>query len=59
MGIVFFAPDNENAGTFRQVLGTNPENVQVVEALLNEAIPIARISLPSKTGRPPQASRAK
>lgn len=41
MGIVFFAPDNENAGTFRQVLGTHAENVQVVEALLNAAIPVA------------------
>ncbi len=42
MSIVFFAPDRENAQTFRQVLSAVPDNVQVVEALLSEAIPVAR-----------------
>jgi transcriptional regulator, propionate catabolism operon regulatory protein len=42
MSIVFFAPDRDNAHTFRQVLSAVPDSVQVVEALLSEAIPAAR-----------------
>jgi CheY-like chemotaxis protein len=40
MSIVFFAPDRDNAQTFRQALSS--DNVQVVEALLSEAVPVAR-----------------
>ena len=42
MSIAFFAPDRDNAQTFRKVLSAVPDNVQVVEALLSEAIPVAR-----------------
>jgi PAS domain-containing protein len=42
MSIVFFAPDRDNARAFRQVLSAVPDSVQVVEALLSEAIPVAR-----------------
>jgi len=42
MSIVFFAPDRDNARTFRQVLSAVPDSIQVVEALLSEAIPVAR-----------------
>lgn len=42
MSIVFFAPDRDNARTFRQVLSAVPDSIEVVEALLSEAIPVAR-----------------
>ncbi|RJR39662.1 MAG: sigma-54-dependent Fis family transcriptional regulator [Desulfobacteraceae bacterium] len=41
MSIIFFAPDSDNAAIFRRVLGDHVESVQVVEALLSAAVPIA------------------
>ena len=42
MGIVFIAPDPGVAEACRRVAGTAGEQVQVVEALLSEAVPVAR-----------------
>jgi len=40
MSIIFFAPDSDNAAIFRRVLGAHA-SVQVVEALLSAAVPMA------------------
>jgi PAS domain S-box-containing protein len=42
MSIVFIAPDRNMAQAYRQILSAVPEKIQVVEALLSEAIPLAR-----------------
>jgi PAS domain S-box-containing protein len=42
MSIVFIAPDRTMAEEYRQILSAVPERIQVVEALLSEAIPLAR-----------------
>lgn len=42
MSIVFIAPDRTMAEEYRRILSAVPDKVQVVEALLSEAIPLAR-----------------
>ena len=42
MSIVFIAPDRNMARTYRQILSAVPDKIQVVEALLSEAVPLAR-----------------
>jgi PAS domain S-box-containing protein len=42
MSIVFIAPDRTMAEEYRQILSAVPDKVEVVEALLSEAIPLAR-----------------
>jgi PAS domain S-box-containing protein len=42
MSIVFIAPDPDIARRYRQILAAVPDQVQIVEALLSEAIPLAR-----------------
>jgi PAS domain S-box-containing protein len=42
MSIVFIAPDRNMAQTYRQILSAVPDKIQVVEALLSEAVPLAR-----------------
>jgi transcriptional regulator with PAS, ATPase and Fis domain len=42
MSIVFIAPDPDLARRYRQILAAVPDQVEVVEALLSEAIPLAR-----------------
>lgn len=42
MSIVYFAPDHEIAETFRRVLSDVRDRVQVIEALMNDAVTIAR-----------------
>jgi PAS domain S-box-containing protein len=42
MSIVFIAPDPNMAQTYRQILSAVPDKIQVVEALLSEAVPLAR-----------------
>jgi hypothetical protein len=42
MSIVFIAPDRNMAQVYRQILSAVPDKIQVVEALLSEAVPLAR-----------------
>jgi PAS domain S-box-containing protein len=42
MSIVFIAPDSTMAEEYRRILSAGPDKVHVVEALLSEAIPLAR-----------------
>ncbi|MCX5733382.1 MAG: sigma 54-interacting transcriptional regulator [candidate division NC10 bacterium] len=42
MSIVFIAPDADLARRYRQILAAVPDQIEVVEALLSEAIPLAR-----------------
>jgi PAS domain S-box-containing protein len=42
MSIVFIAPDRTMAEEYRQILSPVPDKIEVVEALLSEAIPLAR-----------------
>src|SRR5512139_2147943 len=42
MSIVFIAPDRTMAEEYRRILSAVPDKIQVVEALLSEAIPIAK-----------------
>jgi PAS domain-containing protein len=42
VSIVFIAPNPDIAERYRQILAAVPDHVQVVEALLSEAIPVAR-----------------
>ncbi|MBE0569349.1 MAG: sigma 54-interacting transcriptional regulator [Deltaproteobacteria bacterium] len=42
MSIVFIAPDRTMSGEYRRILSSVPGKVKVVEALLSEAVPLAR-----------------
>ena len=42
MSIVFIAPDRTMAEEYRRILSTIPGRIEVVEALLSEAVPLAR-----------------
>ena len=42
MSIVFIAPDRTMAEDYRQILSAVPDKIEVVEALLSEAIPLAK-----------------
>ena len=42
MSIIFIAPDRTMAVEFRRILSAAPDKIEVVEALLSEAIPLAK-----------------
>jgi len=42
MSIVLITPDRDTAQAYRQILSAVPDKIQVVEALLSEAVPLAR-----------------
>jgi propionate catabolism operon transcriptional regulator len=42
MSIIFIAPNRSMAEEYRQILSTDPDKIEVVEALLSEAIPLAK-----------------